>query len=92
MSEETGGQEKHFWMKVATWTFGLWALMIPITGKMLIDGQRDLVNEQKALMVEFVKYREIDERRMAIFEERQTVIMKRIETIDFDHREGKNHK
>lgn len=84
-------RQEGFWLKAASWTFGLWALMIPVTGKMVLDGQKDLVIEQKALMQEFIKYREMDERRMAIFEERQGVIIQKINQIETDHRTGARH-
>lgn len=85
-------QKEGFWLKAATWTFGLWALMLPITGKLVIDSIRDVADEQKNTTSEFIKYREIQEKRMTIVEERQNVIMRRLEQIDTDHRNGINHK
>lgn len=84
-------RQEGFWLKAASWTFGLWALMIPVTGKMVLDGQKDLVIEQKALMQEFIKYREMDERRMAIFEERQGVLIQKTQQIEADHRAHREH-
>lgn len=80
-------RQEGFWLKAATWTFGLWALMLPITGKLVIDSIKEVAEEQKTMAREFVLYREMNERRLAIIEERQSVVIQRLNSVDAHHKE-----
>ena len=71
-----------FWIKAAGWTFGLWALMLPLSAKMIIDS---VSNEQRAreqMEMEFVKYREDVIRSITSMSERQRMVLDRLDKID----------
>lgn len=94
MDEEQANfrRQEGFWLKAATWTFGLWALMLPITGKLVIDSIKEVADEQKAMTKEFILYREMNERRIAILEERQSVVIRRLDYVDSHHQEEAKKK
>jgi hypothetical protein len=71
-----------FWIKAAGWTFGLWALMLPLSAKMIIDSVSEEQRARQAMEVEFVKYREDVIRSMTSMAERQRIVLERLEKID----------
>jgi hypothetical protein len=77
-------QREGFWLKAASWTFGLWALMIPITGKMILDGQKDIREAQTIMADRFQAYREVDQTAMAILKDRQDTILLRQRELQND--------
>ena len=68
-----------FWQKAATWTFGIWAAMMPVTAVLVVNLMNDLAREQKNAAAAMVEYRQVMERRMLIVEERQNVVMRTVE-------------
>lgn len=91
MVEEKASAREDFWLRAATWTFGLWAILLPITGKMVVDKIDDIAESQQVYVEEFVKYRELMERRLTILEERQSSILRKVEKIDEErHNEWNN--
>ena len=77
-------QREGFWLKAASWTFSLWALMIPITGKMILDGQKDIREAEVVLADRFQAYREIDQTSMAVLKDRQDSILLRQRALQDD--------
>lgn len=84
-------QREKFWLKAATWTFGLWALMLPITAKLILDGQKDLASGQKELADRFQAYRELDQTSMALLKDRQDAVIERQRTIMKELKELQDH-
>lgn len=78
-------------MKAATWTFGLWALLLPISAGIVITQINSIAASQVKIAAEFVAYREMMERRITILEERQLAIVRQQNEINEDHRQNRNH-
>lgn len=74
-------------MKAATWTFGLWALLLPLSAGLIINKVDEMADSQSLIAEQFVAYREMMEKRVTILEERQIAIIKKLEQIDGDHRQ-----
>lgn len=84
-SENGNGDRASFWMKAASWTFGLWAIGVPLTGALIVDAVKGVQREQHELNDKFVDWREQMEKKYAVVDERQGVLMKKMEMIETDH-------
>lgn len=91
MNEEEKARE-NFWLKAASWTFGLWTLMIPITGKMILNGQEKQQVSLDTLMVQFQAYREIDQTAMAVIKDRQDANIERVKQLATEVRDLKHEE
>jgi hypothetical protein len=79
---------ENFWLKAASFCFGLWALMIPLGVKMILDRQADQQVTQiataarlDALVEQFRAYRELDQTQMALVKDRQDAVIERQKAI-----------
>ena len=88
--EQRARVHEGFWLKAASWTLGLWALMIPITGKMILDGQDRMQKAQEDLAMKFQAYREIDQTSMAVLKDRQDQNIERVKQLAAEVRDLKH--
>jgi hypothetical protein len=84
---DNNGHRAAFWMKVASWTFGLWAVGVPLTGAFIADAVKTVQKEQHELQARYDEWTKEMEARHAIIEERQSVLMRKMEMIEVDHHE-----
>lgn len=82
-------QRTDFWMKVAAITFGLWSIAIPIGVAMMRTSIQEVVSSQERFQQQFTNYVLTMERRVTLLEERQTIVMKKLERIDDLHDSGR---
>jgi hypothetical protein len=68
--DETGGA---FWYRVAAWTFGLWAIMIPIGVAIIRNAISTTTTTQEKFLSDFHAYVLHMERRVTVLEERLRV-------------------
>jgi hypothetical protein len=69
--EKQAASRTDFWMKVAGISFGLWSFAIGFAIKSINDFQQ-----------QFSAYVLVTERRVTLLEERQAIVLKRIERIE----------
>lgn len=82
-------RREDFWLKAATWTFGLWALMLPITAGLIVSRISEVVDSIRIQAIEhdefhdsFITHREQTESRLARFEERQNNVLRRLDDLE----------
>ena len=73
-----------FWMRVASITFGLWALVLPISAGIIVNRVDDIAIEQKRMADATVQWREIVERRLILLEERQADVRHRLREVELE--------
>lgn len=78
-----------FWMRVAGASFALWAFMIPIAIAMLRGSFQDATTESARIatqnatfIAEFKQYVLLSERRLTLLEERQSMVLRRLDQIE----------
>jgi hypothetical protein len=84
-TENGNGHRAHFWMKVASWTFGLWAIGVPLTAAFIVDAVNTVKDEQRQLDKEFDDWTRKMESRHALIDERQSLLMRKMDMIENDH-------
>lgn len=85
VDDQHGNKRSEFWMKVAAWAFGLWSIMIPIGVTMVSNAVERIVSQQAQFQTEFKEYVLQMERRVTIIEERQSSVLRRLDTINSEH-------
>jgi hypothetical protein len=85
LSTNGNGARAAFWMKIASWTFGLWAIGVPLTAAFITATVRDMQREQRALQEKFIEFKEKEASQYAVLSERQGVLMRQVEIISKDH-------
>jgi len=87
MSEE---QEAHtrFWQALAGIAFSLWAVLVPISAKWVVDSLKEMSAAQMVFAQEAARRNELTEGRISRIEERQTFIMRELQRLALEHDNG----
>jgi len=71
-----------FWMKVAGVTFGLWAMAIPLAAMWLRDAIHESAIAHATLAREFRDHLLANSTALALIQERQNVLLLRLQRLD----------
>lgn len=84
MEEE---EQKTNWSKIAAWTFGVWAVMVPLGAAVIGHYQRETINRQDAIRSEIAALRLLLVEDSRTLHERQDINIERIRDHEFRLRE-----
>ena len=82
-----------FWMRAASVSFSLWAIVVAVVGWVVQSSVADAVRENKEARNAFTEYVRLMERRVTIIEERQSAVLHSIRDMDsrLDTLEGRGN-
>ena len=81
-TKEPALSERTFWSRAAAFSFGLWALALPLAANWMAGAVTKAIESNDKFRVEFSEYVRVAERRLIILEERQAAVLKLLSTLD----------
>ena len=73
------------WQGIAGLAFGLWALLVPISAKWVVDSLERMTTVQVAASAEQARRNELLEGRITRIEERQTFVFQTLSRMQEEH-------
>ena len=63
------------WSRIAAWTFGLWALMIPLATSIIVSGQNKILAEVQSYRIEMLQKDSIQDSQIATVTANQIAVL-----------------
>ena len=76
------------WSRIAAWTFGLWALMIPLATSIIVSGQNKILAEVQSYRIETLQKDSAQDSQIAALATNQAAVLQwkaRVEAAREDH-------
>ena len=70
------------WSKIAAWTFGLWALMIPLATSIIVSGQNKILAEIQGYRVESLQKDSVQDTQIATIGANQAIVLRWKERLE----------
>ena len=95
IEEEAAPKNKADWAKIAAWTFGSWAVLVPLAAGIVIAGQNQQIANQEKILTQlnqlrydFMEKNSEQDRTLATLAANQVVVLQwkaRMEAEELDH-------
>ena len=76
------------WSRIAAWTFGLWALMIPLATSIIVSGQNKILAEVQSYRIETLQKDSTQDSQISALATNQAAVLQwkaRVEAAREDH-------
>ena len=76
------------WSRIAAWTFGAWAIMVPLAASIIVSGQNKILSEIQSYRIETLQKDSVQDSQIAALATNQAAVLQwkaRVEAAKEDH-------